>query len=82
VVQQGLTKLLTSADIAEDPLEDDYLYGLNNLTLYDGRKAPAGYPSWPYNKFKISSESVIESIQTQLDSISNAFSQQREEKYA
>ena len=36
---------------------------------YDLGKAPAGFPKWPYNRFKQSQEQFLRSWNTQLDNL-------------
>ena len=65
----GVNKAINLKNPCRSAKEDIYLYGLNNLHRYDLGKAPAGFPKWPYNRFKQSQEQFLRSWNAQLDNL-------------
>ena len=65
----GVNKAINLKNPCRSAKEDIYLYGLNNLNRYDLGKAPAGFPKWPYNKFKQSQQSFLRSWNAKLDTL-------------
>lgn len=56
--------------VPEKELSHQHSHGEANIKRYNKGRGPLGFPEWPYNKFEVSHDTVMNNINGQLGGIS------------
>ena len=56
--------------VSDKELPHQHSHGEANIKRYNKGRGPLGFPEWPYNKFEVSHDTVMNNINGQLGGIS------------